>query len=207
MYFRFRLDIYLSSVRSSSSPPGELPAQVTRMSMAPNRSRVTSTQRWTSAITLMSPASGSTARPVSAAIFSAADSSGSAFRAVMTTSAPSRARNSATQRPMPLLAPVTKATFPSSCRSTATPSRRSAGPQDRSPSPAVSRMVYQISSLGKVGEVPQDDVLALAGGQRPQSRDERGTLEFGAALRERGEPVQQEGGCELGHSRRPVPQA
>ena len=31
-------------------------------------------------------------------------------------------------RPMPLLAPVTKATFPSSCRSTADPFRRAPAP-------------------------------------------------------------------------------
>src|SRR5579862_1590010 len=92
------------------------------MSIRPNRSRVSSTQRWTCSVTLMSPASGSTVRPVPAAIFSAAASSGPAVRAVMTTSQPSRARNSATQRPMPWLAPVTKATLPSSRRSTAAPS-------------------------------------------------------------------------------------
>src|SRR5215475_13433567 len=124
MNLRLRLDIHWSSVRSSSNPPGELPAQVTRMSIFPKRASVASTQRWTSAMTLMSPAIGTMACPVAAAICFAAVSSGSAVRAVMTTSAPSCARCSATARPMPLLAPVTKATFPPSCRSNANPSRR-----------------------------------------------------------------------------------
>src|SRR5690242_6045176 len=138
MNLRLRLDIHCSSVRSSSRPPGELPAQVTRMSILPKRSRVASTQRWTCSVTLMSPASGSTARPVAAAIFSAAASSGPAVLAVMATSQPSRASNSATQRPMPLLAPVTKATLPSSRRSTATPFGLGGW------------MVYQISGARKI---------------------------------------------------------
>src|SRR5690348_4366954 len=142
MNLRLRLDIHCSSVRSSSRPPGELPAQVTRMSILPKRSRVTSTQRWTCSVTLMSPASGSTVRPVAAAIFSAAASSGPAVLAVMTTSQPSRARNSATQRPMPLLAPVTKATLPSSRRSTATPFGLGGW------------MVYQISGARKIRSEP-----------------------------------------------------
>src|SRR5690242_10930251 len=124
MNLRFRLDIHWSSVRSSSSPPGELPAQVTRMSIFPNRASVASTHRCTSAVTLMSPAMGTTSRPVAAQISLAAFCSGSALRAVITTSAPSRARSSATARPMPLLAPVTKATLPPSCRSNANPSHR-----------------------------------------------------------------------------------
>src|SRR5262249_30169242 len=124
MNLRLRLDIHWSSVRSSSNPPGELPAQVTRMSIFPKRASVASTQRWTSAMTLMSPAIGTMACPVAAAICFAAVSSGSAVPAVMATSAPSCARCSATARPMPLLAPVTKATFPPSCRSNANPSRR-----------------------------------------------------------------------------------
>src|SRR5215469_14256793 len=72
----------------------------------------------------MSPAIGTTVRPVSAAICFAVAASGSAVRAVITTSAPSCASCSATARPIPLLAPVTKATFPASCRSTPTPLAR-----------------------------------------------------------------------------------
>src|SRR5215510_2282857 len=121
MNLRLRLDIHWSSVRSSSNPPGELPAQVTRMSIFPKRASVASTQRWTSAMTLMSPAIGTMACPVAAAICFAAVSSGSAVRAVMTTSAPSCARCSATARPMPLLAPVTKATFTPTPWQTVTP--------------------------------------------------------------------------------------
>src|SRR5215475_4214149 len=123
MNFRLRLDIHWSSVRSSSSPPGELPAQVTRMSIFPSRASVASTQRRTPAMTLMSPAMGTMVLPVAAVICFAVVSSGSAVRAVMTTSAPSRARSSATARPMPLLAPVTKATLPPSSRSNAYRSR------------------------------------------------------------------------------------
>jgi hypothetical protein len=96
MNFRLRLASHWSSVRFSSSPPGELPAQVTRMSMCPNRSSVAMTQRSTSSVTLMSPAIGTIARPVSDAICAAVCSSGSALRAVITTSTPSRARSSAT---------------------------------------------------------------------------------------------------------------
>src|SRR5580704_12359094 len=194
MNFRLRLAIHCSSVRSSSRPPGELPAQVTRISMAPNRSRVASTQRWTSAVTLMSPASGSTARPVSAAILPAAASSGPAVRAVMTTSQPSRARCSATQRPIPLLAPVTKATFPSSRRSTATPSAslqryaRSAcsrrgtyatsliRPGWEPPPPGGGWMVYQISNWRKVpSAVPQGAERGLhLNSDRADRRQHRG---------------------------------
>ena len=77
MNFRFRLDIHWSSVRSSSKPPGELPAQVTRMSMGPSRSSAAATQRSTSGVTLMSPASASTRRPVADWISLAVSSSGS----------------------------------------------------------------------------------------------------------------------------------
>src|SRR5271163_1441731 len=192
MNFRLRLAIHCSSVRSSSRPPGELPAQVTRISMAPNRSRVASTQRWTSAVMLMSPASGSTARPVSAAILPAAASSGPAVRAVMTTSQPSRARCSATQRPIPLLAPVTKATFPSSRRSTATPSAslqryarlacsRRGGyaaslsrPRSEPLPPRGGWMVYQISNWRKVWSV-----AGRRGGHRPE-QPARGAAAGGA---------------------------
>src|SRR5437879_3229384 len=117
MNLRLRLDSHCSSVSSSSRPPGELPAQVTRMSIFPNLSRVWSTQRATSSGRLMSPARGTIVRPDSCSISRAAASSGPAVRAVMTTSAPSPASCRATCRPMPLLAPVTKATLSVSSRS------------------------------------------------------------------------------------------
>ncbi len=66
------------------------------MSIGPSRSLVAATHRCTSAVTLMSPASGSTGRPVTAWISLAVTSSGSAVRAVMATLAPSAARCSAT---------------------------------------------------------------------------------------------------------------
>ena len=69
--------------------------------MCPNRSSVAFTDRSTSAETLMSPAIGTIVRPVSDAICAAAFSSGSAVRAVITTSTPSRARSSATCRRCP----------------------------------------------------------------------------------------------------------
>src|SRR5260221_2164077 len=111
MNFRFRLAIHCSSVRSSRTPPGELPAHVTRMSMRPNFFSVALTHRSTSSLLLMSPAMPMTSVPLIAAISLAATCSGSSLRAVRTTFAPSLASPSATARPIPLLAPVTKATL------------------------------------------------------------------------------------------------
>src|SRR5581483_10921050 len=117
MNFRFRLDIHCSSVSSSSRPPGDEPAHVTRMSMRPNFPSAAFTARSTSSLLLMSPATAITSRCVIAVISRAVSSSGCSVRAVMTTLAPSRASSSATARPMPLLAPVTSATLPVSWRS------------------------------------------------------------------------------------------
>ena len=117
MNFRFRLASHCSSVSSSSRPPGELPAQVTSTSIAPNRSSVASTVRSTSSITLMSPAKPTTSPPVSSHSSRAASSRRSASRAVMATRQPSRASCRATSRPMPMLAPVTNAALPCSPRS------------------------------------------------------------------------------------------
>src|SRR3712207_3439441 len=58
MNFRFRLLNHSSSVKFSRRPPGELPAQVTRISILPKELTVSSTARSTSSGLLMSPAIG-----------------------------------------------------------------------------------------------------------------------------------------------------
>src|SRR5438132_7924551 len=117
MNFKLRLESQCSSVSSSSRPPGELPAQVTRMSIWPKRPRVSFTQRSTSSALLVSPASATMVRPVLAAISLATCANGPAVLAVITMSAPSEASCSATALPMPLLAPVTNAILPVNPRS------------------------------------------------------------------------------------------
>src|SRR5918997_1084791 len=121
MNFRLRLLNHSSSVRSSSSPPGELPAQVMRMSIFPRESTVSETARSTSSGLLMPPAMGTTFWPVAPEISCAVCSSSSWPRAVITTVAPSSERTLAHSLPMPLLPPVINATFPSSPRSMLTP--------------------------------------------------------------------------------------
>src|SRR5450759_5796573 len=59
MNFRFRLIIHCSSVRFSSRPPGELPAQVSSMSIAPSRSCVAATQDRLGAIDILVTCAGS----------------------------------------------------------------------------------------------------------------------------------------------------
>src|ERR687893_1850668 len=116
MNFKFRLLNHSSSVRSSRRPPGELPAQVTRMSILPKESTVSATARSTSSGLLMSPAIGITFWPVFSESSRAVSSSNSCPRAVMTTVHPSSASTRAHSLPIPLLAPVMKATEPSSSR-------------------------------------------------------------------------------------------
>jgi hypothetical protein len=94
--------------------PGELAAQVTRMPMGPMRSSVAALQRVTSRVTLLSPVSASTRRPVADWNSLAGSPSGPGVRALMATPVPSVTGCSATYRPIPLLAPVTGVTFPSS---------------------------------------------------------------------------------------------
>src|SRR5918993_4310119 len=116
MNFRFRLLNHSSSVKLSRRPPGELPAQVTRMSILPKELTVSSTARSTSSGLLMSPAIGIIFWPVASANSCAAFSSASLPRAVTTTVHPSSASTRAHSLPMPLLAPVIKATESSSSR-------------------------------------------------------------------------------------------
>src|SRR4028119_2471849 len=116
MNFKFRLLNHSSSVRSSRSPPGELPAQVTRMSIFPKVSTVSATARSTSSGLLMSPAIGIIFWPVFSDSSRAVCSSISLPRAVTTTVHPSSASTRAHSFPIPLLAPVMKATEPSSSR-------------------------------------------------------------------------------------------
>src|SRR5919107_483193 len=116
MNFRFRLLNHSSSVRFSRSPPGELPAQVTRMSILPKVSTVSATARSTSSGLLMSPAIDIIFWPVLSESPRAVSSSNSFPRAVTTTVQPSSASTRAHSLPMPLLAPVIKATEPSSSR-------------------------------------------------------------------------------------------
>src|SRR5919112_4110919 len=116
MNFRFRLLNHSSSVRFSRSPPGELPAQVTRMSILPKVSTVSATARSTSSGLLMSPAIGIIFWPVLSESPRAVSSSNSFPRAVTTTVQPSSASTRAHSLPIPLLAPVIKATEPSSSR-------------------------------------------------------------------------------------------
>jgi hypothetical protein len=111
MNFRLRLACHSSSVSFSSRPPGELPAQVTRMSIAPKRSIVWSTVRLTWSASLMSPGKPTMSPPVCSASSRAACSSRSASRAVIATRHPSSASWRATSRPIPMLPPVTKATL------------------------------------------------------------------------------------------------
>ncbi len=122
MNFRLRLDIHWSSVRSSSRPPGELPGagdqDVDRGRSGPGW-RPRSARR---------PRSRSCRRPAarpSAGL--GGDLLGGCRQRLRGAGGDGdvgalAASCSATARPMPLLAPVTKATFPASCRSTATPS-------------------------------------------------------------------------------------
>src|SRR4029079_15856663 len=117
MNLSWRLLIHWSSVSSSSSPPGLLPAQVTRMSTCPSASMAAFMVLSTSAWTLMSPANGSTLPPVASLSSSAAVVRRSSSRAVMATSHPSSARMRVVSRPIPLLPPVTTAFRPAKPRS------------------------------------------------------------------------------------------
>src|SRR5512132_690115 len=194
MNFRFRLLNQSSSVRFSSRPPGELPAHVTRMSMRPKRSIAPETVRSTSPTTLMSPWSGTTSLPVSADSSSAVRRRSSSPRAVIATLHPSCASRRAVALPMPLLAPVTNATAPSSPRSITPPlaGRAPAAPDDRA-SASRDRRPRQLAVGGPeelggreervLGVRPADQLDAdresLArgrewDGQRGQTRDVRG---------------------------------
>src|SRR3954463_12279161 len=116
MNFRFRLPSHSSSVRFSSSPPGEEPAHVTSTSMWPKRSIVRATAPAMSSFFVMSPLTPRTrSSPPSS---STARRSVSSSRPVIATLQPSSTSSSAVARPMPRLAPVMKTTWSLSPRST-----------------------------------------------------------------------------------------
>src|SRR4051794_38217810 len=98
-----------SGVSDSTGSGVPTPALLTRTSMRPNRSSVTSTSRSLSA-------SRTTSHPTARALprCVASDSSRSARRAATTTEAPAPASTRAKRSPSPLDAPVTMATRPSS---------------------------------------------------------------------------------------------
>ena len=110
--------LYASGVKSSTPPGGGPPALATRMSRRPNSDAVRSTSRAQNASSATSPATGTTLRPVSRAISPAVASRASGDLELMTTSAPSLASRSATARPRPFDAPVTRAALSFSPRST-----------------------------------------------------------------------------------------
>ena len=85
--------------------------------MPPRASTAPATMACTEARSPVSPGTATTRRPVAAAISAAVAVSGSGVRAATTTSQPSSASTRATALPMPLLAPVTSARLPLSCRS------------------------------------------------------------------------------------------
>src|SRR3954451_22608266 len=115
MNFRFRLPNHSSSVRFSSSPPGDDPAHVTSTSIRPKRSIVSRTARSMSALSVMSPRIPRTrSSPPSS---STARRSVSSSRPVIATLHPSSTSSSAVARPMPRLAPVMKTTWSFSPRS------------------------------------------------------------------------------------------
>src|SRR4029450_11036812 len=194
MNFRFKLLNQSSSVRFSSRPPGELPAHVTRMSMRPKRSIAPETVRSTSSTTLMSPCNGTTSLPVSAESSSAVRLRSSSPRAVIATLHPSCASRRAVALPMPLLAPVTNATAPSSPRSITPPlaGRTPAAPDDRSSASRDRRSPGLVAPRGEALGRREERVLrvrpadqldadreSLARGrernrQRGQTRDVRG---------------------------------
>src|ERR671933_1891858 len=116
MNFRFSEPNHSSSVRFSSSPPGDEPAHVTRTSIWPKRSIVPLTARSMSSGFVMSPWIPSTrSSPPSS---STARRSVSSSRPVIATRQPSSTSSSAVARPMPRLAPVMKTTWSLSPRST-----------------------------------------------------------------------------------------
>src|SRR5262245_49556144 len=99
---------------SSVGMPSVMPALLTRMSSRACRSTAALNRATTSASTVMSVGTASTAPP-SCAISPATASSAARSRAAITTLAPSMAKARAMALPMPLLAPVTMATRSCSC--------------------------------------------------------------------------------------------
>src|SRR5262245_16795296 len=99
---------------SSVGMPSVMPALLTRMSSRACRSTAALNRATTSASTVMSVGTASTAPP-SCAISPATASRAVRSRAAITTLAPSMAKARAMALPMPLLAPVTMATRSCSC--------------------------------------------------------------------------------------------
>ena len=106
-----------ASERCSSTPPGEEPALLTRMSMRPSALCAWATKVLASASLLRSAGIGTIRRLVSRAISAAVRSSDSLRRAQIATSTPSFASARAMPLPIPALPPVTSAVLPSSLRS------------------------------------------------------------------------------------------
>src|SRR5215208_1281400 len=104
---------HCSSVRSSSEPPGEEPAQVTSVSMRPKCSSAASTAASTCSVRVMSPVRPRTSPAPHALISATAWSTTTLSRATIATLQPSSAKIFAEARPMPLLPPVMNTISPS----------------------------------------------------------------------------------------------
>src|SRR5216683_3773505 len=102
-----------SAVTFSSGALRRTAAEFTSTSTPPHSRRVSDTRRATSASTPTSPASACPTPPA-ASMACATSWSGSGLRPNRATRAPSRAKQSATARPMPVPPPATSATLPSS---------------------------------------------------------------------------------------------
>src|SRR4029077_722014 len=110
-----------SSVKCSSTPPGEEPALLTRMSMRPKAACAFLMKFSASEGLVRSAGMAKILAPVALAISAAVASSGSLRRAQIATSTPSRAKANVIALPMPSLAPGTIAFFPVIARSIAAP--------------------------------------------------------------------------------------
>src|SRR5882724_5281682 len=129
--------VLMSSSNSSSSadasgpvttPPG-VDALFTRISTRPSWATVASMRSRTDFVLVVSQTIGTMRRRVAAASVLAASSSTRRSRAQIATSTPSPASSWAIALPMPLLPPVTIATFPVSPRSMCNPPSRRSEPQ------------------------------------------------------------------------------
>src|SRR5206468_12133034 len=100
-----------------------------RITSRPSWATVASTRSWTDFVLVVSQTIGTMRRRVAAASVFAASSSTRRSRAQIATSTPSPASSWAIALPMPLLPPVTIATFPVSPRSMCNPPSRRSEPQ------------------------------------------------------------------------------
>src|SRR4051812_38764999 len=125
----------------------------------------------------MSPAIGTTLRPVASASPFAVSSSGSGVRALIATSQPSCANVSADARPIPLLAPVTRTVEPCKPRSTLCLLRLDASDRTATPGP---RTGYS-SNVIPIGLTREG--LAPPGVQVPEGAPLRGRAPAAEGLR------------------------